>query len=293
MGYNTMKRLTHAQEGILDGIRQTKDAVASQEMISVLLECLDVLKEMTQRIEEDRPHDIDIEPLIKRLNQSTGGPEKDKTQRAGYDSPEKPLKPLTPSGAGLKLSSIMKVEGRVFDELLNLTGELLTVFSGLRAMAAQSRSIELKEEVYSLGKTIEALRTNILTSRMLPFQDLTQNLPRIVRDISRKNGKRIELKIEGSEISLDRSILEKMGDPLVHIIRNAVDHGIEDVDERKKAGKPDVGTIAVKVSGRKERVVIEVEDDRQERTGRNRGRRRRKGDRLRKTPAKGPIHRDA
>jgi two-component system chemotaxis sensor kinase CheA len=211
MGYNTMKRLTHAQEGILDGIRQTKGAVASQEMISVLLECLDVLKEMTKRIEEDRPHDIDIEPL-------------------------------TPSGAGLKLSSIMKVEGRVFDELLNLTGELLTVFSGLRAMAAQSRSIELKEEVYSLGKTIEALRTNILTSRMLPFQDLTQNLPRIVRDISRKNGKRIELKIEGSEISLDRSILEKMGDPLVHIIRNAVDHGIEDVDERKKAGKPDVGT---------------------------------------------------
>lgn len=268
MGYTPMQKLTHAQEDILDGMRQTKYAVAQPGMVSALLECLDVLKDMTQRIEEDRALETDVESLIKKLKQSAGvGGGGGGLEKPG---PAKPLEPVTPTaeggpggpgGAALKLSSMMKVDGSVFDELLTLTGELLTVLSGLRAFAASSRSIEFSEEVHTLGKTIEALHTNILTSRMLPFGDLTLGLPRVVRDISRKGNKVVELKIEGGEISLDRSILEKMGDPLVHIIRNAVDHGIEIPAERKKAGKPAVGTIAVKAYGRKENAVIEVADD--------------------------------
>jgi two-component system chemotaxis sensor kinase CheA len=115
--------------------------------------------------------------------------------------------------------------------------------------------------VHELEKSIAVLQTNILSARMLPFNDLTQNLTRIVRDLSKKRGKAVDLEIEGGDISLDKSKLEKMGDPLVHIIRNAVDHGIELPEERKKAGKAERGSIKVRAYEKKELVVIEVEDD--------------------------------
>jgi two-component system chemotaxis sensor kinase CheA len=253
MGYETMQRLAHVQEDLLDAIRKTSEALPSPEMISTLLECLDLLKDMTQRIEEDRPIDTDIGPLIKRIKESTS--------RASGEFPARSLPPEPPGVPKLRLSNIMKVEGRVFDDLLSITGDLLTILSGLRALSGNSRSIELREGVHTLGKTIEELHTNILSARMLPFSDLTQNLPRIVRDISKKRANVVELNIEGGDISLDRSILEKMGDPLVHIIRNAVDHGIEPPVERKKADKPEKGSISVRAYGRKEMVSIEVADD--------------------------------
>jgi two-component system chemotaxis sensor kinase CheA len=258
MGYETMQRLAHIQEDLLDGMRKKPGVHPSPEMISTLFECLDRLKDMTQGIEEDRTTDMDkadIEPLIKKIKQSTA------VARAESETPSKPIPPELPGVPKLKLSNIMKVEGKVFDDLLNVTGDLLTILSSLRLFAGSSRSIELKEGVHTLGKTIEALHTNILSARMLPFSDLTQNLPRIVRDISKKGAKVVELDIEGGDISLDRSILEKMGDPLIHIIRNAVDHGIEPPVERTNAGKPEKGSISVRAFRRKEMAVIEVADD--------------------------------
>ncbi len=123
------------------------------------------------------------------------------------------------------------------------------------------RSIDLKDAIHLVGKTVNSLHTSILTARMLPIRDLTEGLPRVVRDITSKTGKSVSLEIEGAEISLDRAILEDLGGPLVHIIRNAVDHGIEDPSVREKAGKDPAGAIKIKVYARKDRVVLEVSDD--------------------------------
>ena len=96
---------------------------------------------------------------------------------------------------------------------------------------------------------------------MLPLEDLTAGLPRLVRDLANETGKNVALHTEGMDISLDRSILEGLGGPLVHIIRNAVDHGIEPTAERVQSGKPLPASIRIKASTRKDRVVIEISDD--------------------------------
>ena len=161
----------------------------------------------------------------------------------------------------MQISRTIKVEGRVFDSLLKTTGNLLTVLSGLKGYASAVRSIKLKDLTHELEKSIQELNSDILSARMLPFGDLTQNLPRIIRDISARYGKEVNLVVEGADITLDRSILEGMGDPLVHIMKNALDHGIEPVAERKSVGKPERGTITVKASQKKDMVLVEVTDD--------------------------------
>ncbi len=289
MGYEMMQKIAHVQEDLLDPMRGKDAPPPSSEIISTLLECLDVLKAMTRKVEEDRPHDIegvDIELLIKRVKElssvregesapakvptsSPGGTEEAGARKepvAGEPgggtergAAREPLK--VPGPQNLELSSVMKVESKVFDRLLHVTGDQLSILSSIQVFAEKSQSIEFREAVHELGKTISVLHTNILSARMLPFRDLTQNLSRIVRDLSKRREKAVDLNIEGGEISLDKSTLEKMGDPLVQIIKNAVDHGIEGPDERQSAGKNERGTITVRAFEKKELVVIEVEDD--------------------------------
>ncbi|MEK7773486.1 MAG: ATP-binding protein, partial [Deltaproteobacteria bacterium] len=161
----------------------------------------------------------------------------------------------------LRISDIMKVESRVFDDLLATVGGLFMSLSTFKSMTHGIRSVEFKDSVHALGRSINSIYYNILSARMLPVEDLTEGLPRVVRDISKKSGKEVELRIEGSELRLDRAILEGLGSPLVHIIRNAVDHGIESMDERRSIGKPSSGTISVKAYAEKDRAMIEVSDD--------------------------------
>ena len=182
------------------------------------------------------------------------------TPAAKPPSPRPPTRQTFSEGA-LKLSNTMKVSGSVFDDLLRVAGDLLTSLSRLRSTDAARKSVEVRDGIHELGKSIEELRGNILDARMLPFSDLTHSLPRIVRDISKKMGKEVDLIIKGGDISLDKSILEKMGDPLVHIIRNAVDHGIEVPGDRVAAGKGSKGRIRVSASTRRDNVIIEIIDD--------------------------------
>lgn len=257
MGYNTMKEFTHAQEGLLDMMRTMKDK-PTEQMLSLLFESFDMLKEMVHRIEDDRPlDDLDTRQLMEEIGRISSA---EKTVPSSKPAPEPP----TLHGArvpGIRLSKIMKVESGVFDNLLRITGDLLSVLSGLRAIASESGSIEFKEGVHGLGKSVEELHANILSARMLPFTSVTENLPRIVRDIARQGRKEVRLRVEGGDVTLDRAILECMTDPLVHVIKNAVDHGIEDPDERKKMGKPSCGTITVRAYERRDNAVIEVTDD--------------------------------
>ncbi|MBI5561113.1 MAG: chemotaxis protein CheW [Deltaproteobacteria bacterium] len=266
MGYEAMKEFSHAQEDLLNRLRKTGEPATTQ-MISTLLSSLDALKDMTRRIEDGLPLEgIPLAPLIKKIKEFAA-PEKitrEETPARGTPSAlplaqggqtEKETPPL------ISLPNIMKVPAGVFDELLRITGDLLTTLSSLKGVSARSMSIELKEKVHSLDNSIEELRSEILGARMLPFSTLVEGLPRIVRDISVKNAKEAELKVEGIEERLDRGVLESMADPLVHLVRNAVDHGIETPSIRRLAGKTAKGTITVGCEGKKEKVVIRVTDD--------------------------------
>ena len=274
MGYMSLKDFAHAQEDLLDKLRSS-GAAPSDDVASVLLSSLDLMRDIVQRVEDDNPAEVDTSALIKTIKELTEGggtaiaappaattPGVQDGAGAAAPTPAAPPPSVQPAPAQrLKLSKVMKVESSVFDDLLRITGDLLMALSGLRSIAQTSASLDLKDGVHRLGKTIEELHSGILDARMLPFSSLAENLPRIVRDVAKKSGKEVDFMVEGAQISLDRSILEGMGDPLVHLIRNSVDHGIETPEEREAAGKPRKGTITLRATAKKDRAVIEVHDN--------------------------------
>ena len=268
MGYEPIQKLSHRQEDLLDKVRQ-KTLALTDEMLSTLLVCLDGLKHMVRMVEEDRPPEMNIQPLLGRIQDAIDGKSAQGAERGAPEALEAATAtgpPPTPAttiidGSELKLSHVMKVDSSVFDGLLANLGDLFMALSTFKRLSGDSRSIELKDGVHMLGKSINTLHSSILGARMLPVEDLIAALPRVVRDIAKKNGKEVELKSEGTDISLDRAILEGLGSPLVHIIRNAVDHGIESPAEREAAGKKRAGEITIRAFDKKDRAVIEVVDD--------------------------------
>ena len=137
----------------------------------------------------------------------------------------------------------------------------MTIKHRLAALAATHEASGLSEAVGDLSLRLRELHDRVMQARVMPFGGITQVFPRLVRDLARKSGKKIALEILGREIELDRAVLEEMGEPLVHILRNAVDHGIEPTEVRVAAGKPESGTIRVHAFREKDCVVISVEDD--------------------------------
>lgn len=252
MGYTLITQLSHAEEDLLDKLRSGKLAM-TEAIASTLLKCLDVMKALVERVRADEPLEADISELLASLKAAAEGQD----ARPQAPSPQ----PAAMVEQALKLSSTMKVEGRLFDDLLASVGDLFMVLSSFKTLTQGSRAIEFKDGVHQLGKTVNNLHETIISARMLPLEDLAAGLPRLVRDLARESGKEVTLATEGMDISLDRAILEGLGSPLVHIIRNAVDHGIEPVEERKASGKPVPATILIRAYTRRDRIVIEVSDD--------------------------------
>lgn len=255
MGYEPLKKLAHSQENLLDAIRSGKIQL-EPETVSTLLQCLDAMRSLLERVEQDLPLDADISSLLEMLDASgKGRANQAPRQKEGAAAPSPAKDPE------LKISSMMNIEARVFDDLLSIVGDLLSGLSTFRSFTHASRSIAFKDGVHSLGRSVDALYNNILSARMLPIKDLTEGLPRVIRDMCLASGKEIDLKIEGAGISLDRSILQSLAGPMVHIIRNSVDHGIETPDERINTGKEPTGQIRITAYPKKDRAAIEVADD--------------------------------
>ncbi|MBI5810499.1 MAG: Hpt domain-containing protein, partial [Deltaproteobacteria bacterium] len=276
MGYEPLMKLAHAQEDLLDRIRG-KRLSPSPLITSALFECLDKLKDMVKKAGADAPMDTDITAYISRLEAAAEGrapavsaagetrpveaPREDVSAPSPASAPASEMRGWRGQAPELKRSSIMKVEGRVFDGLLSIVGELFMSLSSFKELSYALRSIAYKDGVHLLGRSVNKLYMNILSARMIPIGQLTEGLPRVVRDMSVKSGKPVELKVEGADISLDRAVLENLSSPLVHAVRNAIDHGIEGPRERTRLHKPAAGTITVRACVRRDKVVIEVSDD--------------------------------
>lgn len=155
----------------------------------------------------------------------------------------------------------VRVDIRKLDVLMNLVAELVIHRSRLESIGSVLQSKDLDEVVEQVGRLTLDLRDSVLKTRMVPIETVFSRFPRLVRDLSKELGKEIELIIEGGETELDRTVIDEIGDPLVHIIRNAVDHGIEPPEEREKAGKPRTGTIRLNAYQEGNNVVIAIEDD--------------------------------
>ncbi|WP_243047627.1 chemotaxis protein CheA [Dyella sp. RRB7] len=155
----------------------------------------------------------------------------------------------------------VRVDTARLDALVHRAGELVLVRNRLLSLAAKHGDETLALAASELDRVSDALQNAVLGMRMQPVGRLFQRFPRIVRDLSRQLGKEVELVQEGEGTDLDRSLVEALADPMVHLIRNALDHGLEMPDERERAGKPRKGKVTLSASQRGERIVITVADD--------------------------------
>lgn len=154
----------------------------------------------------------------------------------------------------------IRVDLRRLDALMNQVGELVIARDRLRRLV-NYETPELTETVDQASRLIGELQDEIMRARLAPVSQVFDRFPRLVRDAARSLGKKVDFVIEGKEIELDRSMLDEIGDPLVHLLRNSLDHGIEAPAERRAHGKPETGTLRLSASRERSRIIISVEDD--------------------------------
>jgi two-component system, chemotaxis family, sensor kinase CheA len=159
------------------------------------------------------------------------------------------------------LQRYVRIDLRRLDGLMNLMGELVIARGRLEQAVMTQPDAALQDAVGVVGRLIGDMQTGILSSRMVPVWQVFDRFPRVVRDAARSLGKELDFTIEGREIELDRALLDQIGDPLVHLLRNAIDHGIEEPHHRESAGKARTGKLILSASRDRSSVVIRVTDD--------------------------------
>jgi len=179
----------------------------------------------------------------------------------GGDAPASEKKVEGVGSASIVKNSTVRVPSDRLDRLVNLVGELVMNQSRLTQVMNQTGLPELANPVQELERLVSELRDDVLGIRMLPTSTLFSRFGRMVHDLALELGKDVSLKTEGGETEVDKSILDQLGEPMVHILRNSLDHGIESPDKREAAGKPRRGTVRLSAAHMGSSVVVSIEDD--------------------------------
>ncbi|GAB1155496.1 chemotaxis protein CheA [Paenibacillus illinoisensis] len=176
---------------------------------------------------------------------------------------EKPAakQPAAPTKQAAAPSRTIRVDIERLDVLMNLFSELLIDRSRLEQLASETGNNDLSDTVAHLSRVSSDLQNIVLKLRMVPVDTVFNRFPRMIRDLAKTLDKKIDLVITGAETELDRTVIDEIGDPLVHLLRNAVDHGVESIAERVAAGKPEMGTVNLRAFHSGNHVFIEIEDD--------------------------------
>ena len=158
-------------------------------------------------------------------------------------------------------SRSIRVDADKLDQLINLVGELIIAGANVNMIAHRAKVVELEESTSKLSTLVEEVRDSALQLRMVKIGATFNRFQRVVHDVSRELGKDIALVIDGEETELDKTVVEKIGDPLMHLIRNCMDHGIESAEVRRANGKPEQGTVRLNAFHDSGSIVITVQDD--------------------------------
>jgi two-component system chemotaxis sensor kinase CheA len=275
MGYGEMAELAHKMEDLMDRVRKGTIRFVSG-VADLLLEGSDLLSVMLNDVEAGGNGSQEILDLVQRLtgytplakNASSQPPKEESPAIPDSASPNQDKNTALPKTRGQEditekadASQNVRVKTEVLDSLVNITGELITHKNRMLTIAGDLNTPTLSEAITDLSRLVRELHDEVLKVRLMPFATVADRLPRIVRDLAKKNGKEVVFQVSGKELELDRGILEELSDPLLHILRNAVDHGIESPAERIVAGKESAGTISVEVCREKDRMLITITDD--------------------------------
>jgi two-component system chemotaxis sensor kinase CheA len=179
-------------------------------------------------------------------------------QEAAVAAPAEAAAPSQPAAAP---KQTVRVSVERLDRIMNMVGELVTSKIRLAQIAKSHHLKELSDALVQVEHIVNELQEEAMAARMVPMEQVFNRFPRMIRDLARELGKEVELELLGSEIELDRTILDEITEPLIHLLRNSVDHGLEGPEERRLAGKPSAGTLRLEARREKNMIVITVEDD--------------------------------
>jgi two-component system chemotaxis sensor kinase CheA len=240
--------------------------LASQDDLAMLIGALGadnvVIEEINRRSTTVMPGTIKPAPMRARATSLPGAGDEGQALRLADEGP------LEASGSLKSLTQTVRVDIHKLDHLMNIVGELAIVRGALASVSERLREegqrqlgAELQRLHRSFDRRLSEMQDGILEVRMVPLGQVFDRLARVVRQISRELSKEIRLVITGAETEIDKLIVEELSDPLMHMIRNAIDHGIESIKQRQDVGKPDAGTIALNAFQKGNHVMIEIEDD--------------------------------
>ncbi len=295
MGFNSIQATAHKSEDVLNKIR-SGEFVSSPQIVDVLLQALDVIKSLMKNLADSGKESTDTSHVLDRLEAVLSGtgekiepktmhPKTEETAKPkemgdqkdtsdadkGKPSPQPSQSTQIKQGNLVKQSiSTIRVDVERLDNLMNLAGELVLARNRQIQLSREVEpelggKEELQQELSAAVNQLDFITTElqfaVMKTRMLPVSAVFSKFTRVVRDLSRSLGKEVDLVIEGETTELDKNIIEEIGDPMVHLIRNSVDHGIETPEERLKNGKHRKGVVNLSAYHEGSYVVIEIQDN--------------------------------
>ncbi|MGE0820359.1 MAG: chemotaxis protein CheA [Candidatus Nanopelagicales bacterium] len=295
LAFNRLEAVTHVGENVLSKLRDGKLDL-TPEITTVLLQMVDVVRALLAQIEktgsEGELDTSDVEAALARCleMQPTAAPDQPAAVEPVAVPEEQPVvqavvaepvvavpepapvaAPVVETAAAAVSAdddnrrsvadSSIRVDVGLLDQLMRMVGELVLTRNQVVQYTSDLQNVELQRAAQRLNLIASELQEGVMKTRMQPIEGVWSRLPRVVRDLGAQCGKQVKLVMEGRETELDRTLLEAVKDPLTHLVRNAVDHGLETPEDRKAAGKPAEGTLTLKAYHESGQVVVEVTDD--------------------------------
>lgn len=279
MGYDTLVEASHALENVLDSCKRGEMQIKAAET-DLLLRATDLLRELLQWTldEESGPKGEDLlgeilvllAPMSMRAGAGDEAFEGSDDSVSEDDESDDEQDGPPPSSAEEEIKESTGVQTRItstrvdlkhLDSLMDLVGELIISRIRLTSIAREIDSRPLLDELNTSGRLVSEIQKEVMEARLIPVGQVFHRFKRLFRDISKDLEKKVHFEILGSDIGLDKMVLESMADPLVHLIRNAIDHGVESPAERKAYGKPETANVTLQARRERNLVIIEVKDD--------------------------------
>lgn len=298
LAFNRLEQLTHVGETLLSRLRDG-EAVMTPAIAEALLSMVDTVRallDVIERTSSDTDPAVDVAPVVAVIEDLLAGREPEPSTgtlvasevggateepvvspAASFVAPPAPEQEQEPEAEAAaetqsepewdgverraRVDSSVRVDVDLLDDLVDLVGELVLTRNQLIQRSLASEDLELVRASQRLDLVASELQESVMKTRMQPIGQVWSKMPRVVRDLSHQLGREVELVMEGHETELDRSLLEAVKDPLTHLVRNSLDHGIEPPDVRAAAGKPAKGTLSLRAYHESGQVVVEIADD--------------------------------
>ena len=260
LGLVPMVELCHALEDAFDKARDGK-ILLDDDAFDYAQRCLDTLTGQMAALGAGQELPAADPDLISAIKAWASGQAAAKPPKAAAPKPAPSAKPAAAAKTGGDTEQTVRVDTKRLDAIVNLTGELVLARNRLKVLRDKLKDEDLHRAVTALDHATARLQGSVMKTRMQPVSRVFQRFPKMARDVARQLDKQVELTLEGAETELDRNLVEALSDPLVHLVRNAIDHGIERPEVRRAAGKNPMGQVFLSARQEGDNVAIEIRDD--------------------------------